>query len=101
MELGRGERYSFSFGSGFSVKIPNTSPLGGMKIELKLDSVPVTIKSDGDKFQFGFNVGDLVDTKGDDWFSTVKKLNSKNYSKFISAMKNAKTKRTKKLWKNL
>ena len=87
---------SLSIGDGFSVKMPKDTPIvGGMKLDLKLESVPVTVEMDGDKMKFGFNVTEIVKQEPESWFSTVQQLNPENCKSFFNAMKKAKKKRSK------
>ena len=86
----------FSMGEGFSVEIPNSSPLlGGMKFEVDLGSFPITADVSGDGTTvIGINITELI-KKDKKWLDTLKRLKPENFSNFFSAMKKADKKRKK------
>lgn len=77
--------YEFSIGDSISVKAPNNIPIiGGKELKIDLGTLPVECKLSMDnKFQIGINAGELI-KKDKDWFSTLKKMNKDNFSKYLS-----------------
>ena len=75
----------FSIGDDMSVKAPDQIPIiGGRELKIDLGTLPVQTKiSADDKIQIGINVAELA-KKEKDWFSTLKKMNKNNFSKYLS-----------------
>lgn len=79
---------SLSLGNGFKVAAGKDIPvIGGTSFNLQLESLPVTVNADENKWQIGLNVTDLA-KKDKDWFKTIKGMNKKTAAQFMSAMKN-------------
>lgn len=75
----------FSIGDDMSIKAPDQIPIiGGKELKIDLGTLPVQTKiSADDKIQIGINVAELA-KKDKDWFSTLKKMNKKNFSKYLT-----------------
>ncbi len=75
----------FSIGEDISVKAPDQIPIiGGKELQINLGALPVQAKiSADDKIQIGINVTELAN-KDKDWFSTLKKMNKNNCSKYLT-----------------
>ncbi|MDE5716285.1 MAG: hypothetical protein K2I53_01480 [Lachnospiraceae bacterium] len=57
--------------------------IGGRELKIDLGALPVQTKiSADDKIQIGINVVELA-KKDKDWFSTLKKMNKNNFSKYL------------------
>lgn len=74
----------FSIGDDMSIKAPDQIPvIGGRELQIDLGTLPVQTKiSADDKIQIGINVTELA-KKEKDWFSTLKKMNKNNLSKYL------------------
>lgn len=74
----------FSIGDDMSIKAPDQIPvIGGRELQIDLGTLPVQTKiSADDKIQIGINVTELA-KKEKDWFSTLKKMNKNNFSKYL------------------
>lgn len=74
----------FAIGDDMAVRTPDQIPIiGGRELKIDLGTLPVQTKiSADDKIQIGINVTELA-KKDKDWFSTLKKMNKNNFSKYL------------------
>lgn len=77
--------FEFSIGDDMSIKAPDQVPIvGGKELQIDLGTLPVQMNiSADDKVQIGINVTELA-KKDKDWFSTIKKMNKNNFSKYLT-----------------